>query len=76
MNDICHPSDNNGWFISENNLFAKDSVLRDDILWDDVLDIAMGVWECHTCGRLAFDNNDNDLKWYLPVDGKNGNLTL
>ncbi len=71
MNDICDPSDDNGWFVSDNNLFTIASDL-----WDDILDIAVCMWECHACGRIAFGNGYSNLKWYMPVNGKNGNLTI
>ncbi len=36
------------------------------------------VWECPNCGRLAIDVKDDDgltiVKWYVPEDGKVGNL--
>jgi hypothetical protein len=36
------------------------------------------VWECPHCGRLAIDVKDDEdltiIKWYVPEDGKVGNL--
>ncbi len=36
------------------------------------------VWQCFECGNLAVDIKDNDgltrVKWYVPDDGKSGDL--
>lgn len=35
------------------------------------------VWECWNCGRLAFNHpglKDVTVKWYVPENGKHGNL--
>ena len=42
----------------------------------DVMD-GRGMWECKSCGRIAFDfpnPGDATVKWYVPEDGKPGGL--
>ena len=63
------PSPSNGLFIRDDQL---DLHLDGGV---NVLDGGREVWECGSCGRIAFsNNNDNVVKWYSPVDGNNGNL--
>lgn len=42
-----------------------------------LMDIGRGMWECYSCGRIAFDWPDTKsgrVKFYRPEDGTKGDL--
>ena len=72
LSNVSCPNTVTGYFIKDTELEAADG--RDQC---GLMHLARGVWECYSCGRLAFcypNKEDATVKWYLPEDGKAGGL--
>lgn len=73
ISNVCSPSINNGWLLSDLDLEKMEETIESI----DIVTVARDVWECHECGSIAIGNNtDNTIKWYSPKDGVKGELFL
>lgn len=62
ISNVVSPSHNNGWLISDLALEFEDQ--KDSC---EIMEIAIDVWECSQCGRIAFGNHkDRGVVWYTP----------
>lgn len=70
LSNSAWPNETQGWLVT---CFQLEVVDEDN----GVMDVGRDIWECKSCGRLAFSypgKDDNTVKWYSPDDGKPGNL--
>ncbi|MCP4585343.1 hypothetical protein [Pseudoalteromonas sp.] len=73
LSDVCQPNTIEGHLITCMEHDGMEEII--DSL--DIVTDSRGVWECHECGRLAFDypdKGDSTVKWYVPEDKKPGRL--
>ena len=76
LNNHCLPNEVEGFLLTEDD--ADIICLQDPKdLYSFMLENTRGLWECHACGRLAFNWPRRDgckVKWYSPDDGEPGRL--
>lgn len=68
LSDVLWPNKYCGYLLTETQLDA-------DV--KDLQGASRHVWECYACGRLGIDfpkAGDATVKWYLPENGKSGEL--
>jgi len=67
ISDVGSPSINNGHLITDNDLDMDDDIKLNS---SQIMGISSYIWECCECGRIAFEQEGNDLLWYKPENGK------
>ncbi len=66
ISNVCSPSINNGWLMSDIALDFPEDEKKDSC---EIMDMCIDVWECRECGAIAFGKKkSNDVVWYYPEE--------
>jgi len=76
LNNHADNNETQGYLLTEQDVLEHEYSRNEDATeW--ALEAGRGVWECKSCGRLAFNwpfRSMSDVKWYAPEDGQPGRL--